>query len=269
MINSFYGYLGTELHHFADPRVAAEVTRRGREIIKKMIKWLDDEKAVAVEIDTDGIYFVPPPGTETPAQKEALVARLSKSLPEGIEVDMDGRYQAMFSYMRKNYALLDENGEMVIKGSALRSRGMEKYLREFLSEMIRFFLEGKPQAVHALLDDYLDRLEKHDMGIDGLVKTETLRETLETYKQKIQSKKRNPAALYELALTSNRVYRPGDQLSYYVTGKKKKVTVYENSKLASNYDPSKPDENVAYYQDKLLSLYKKFEAFIPAPTGKA
>ena len=269
LINSFYGYLGTELHHFADPRVAAEVTRRGREIIKKMIKWLDDEKAVAVEIDTDGIYFVPPPGTETPAQKEALVARLSKSLPEGIEVDMDGCYQAMFSYMRKNYALLDENGEMVIKGSALRSRGMEKYLREFLSEMIRFFLEGKPQAVHALLDDYLDRLEKHDMGIDRLVKTETLRETLETYKQKIQSKKRNPAALYELALTSNRVYRPGDQLSYYVTGKKKKVTVYENSKLASNYDPSKPDENVAYYQDKLLSLYKKFEAFIPAPTGKA
>ena len=263
LINSFYGYLGTEFHHFADPRVAAEVTRNGREIIRAMLEWLRKEGATPVEIDTDGIYFVPPPEVTTEKEAEELVARLSGSLPEGIEVGMDGCYPAMFSYKMKNYALLDEKGRMLIKGSALRSRGMEKFLRDFLSEMLHLLLEGKGEKVHELLENYMAKIEKHEMDITRLAKTETLAETLESYKQKVQGGKRNPAALYELALASGRPYRAGDQISYYVTGSKKSVRVYDNCKLAATYDTSRPDENVAYYQDKLLALFKKFLEFLP------
>jgi hypothetical protein len=127
--------------------VAADVTRTGREIIRAMLDWLRKEGATPVEIDTDGIYFVPPPGVTTEKEAEDLVARLSDSLPEGIEVGMDGLYPAMFSYKMKNYALLDEKGRMLIKGSALRSRGMEKFLRDFLSEMLHLLLEGKGEKV--------------------------------------------------------------------------------------------------------------------------
>lgn len=66
-----------------------------------------------------------------------------------------------------------------------------------------------------------------------------------------------------LALALGRSYRAGDQLSYYVTGQTKKVKVYENSKLASLYDPVSPDENVPYYQDKRLALFEKFREFLP------
>jgi hypothetical protein len=66
-----------------------------------------------------------------------------------------------------------------------------------------------------------------------------------------------------LALASGRSYRAGDQLAYYVTGETKKVKVYENSKLASTYDPASPDENVPYYHDKLLALFAKFREFLP------
>jgi len=263
LINSFYGYLGTELHHFADPGLAAEVTRTGREIIRAMLEWLRKEGATPVEIDTVGIYFVPPPGVTTEKEAEDLVARLSRSLPEGIDVGMDGLYPAMFSYKMKNYALLDEKGRMLIKGSALRSRGMEKFLRDFLSRMLHLLLEGKGEKVRELLEDYMAKIEKHEMDISRLAKTETLGESLESYTQKVQAGKRNPAALYELALASGRPYRAGDQLSYYVTGTKKSVRVYENSKLLSSYDPSNPDENVPYYQDKLLALQEKFSEFLP------
>jgi len=263
LINSFYGYLGTELHHFADPQVAAEVTRKGREIIRAMIDWLRKEGAKPVEIDTDGIYFVPPEGVETEEKAQNLVARLSDSLPEGIEVSMDGFYPAMFSYKMKNYALLDEKGRVLIKGSALRSRGMEKFLREFLSNMLHLLLEGRGEKVRELIEEYMAGIEKHEMDVSMLAKTETLGESLESYKLKIQGGKRNPSALYELALASGRPYRAGDQLSYYVTGSKKSVRVYENCKLLSAYDPSNPDENVPYYQDKLLALYEKFREFLP------
>jgi len=263
LINSFYGYLGTELHHFSDPEVAAEVTRQGRDLIRQMLNWLEREGATPIEIDTDGIYYVPPPGIASEEAAKAMVERLSQELPEGIEVEMDAQYASMFSYKSKNYALLDGAGNMLIRGSALRSRGMEKYLRELLSSMIRLLLEGKAEEVHRLLKEYLGKLEKHEMDISWLGKTETLGESLDSYRQKVRAKKRNPAAPYELALTSGREYRAGDQVSYYVTGEKKRVRVYENCKLVSNYDPSQPDENIAYYQDKLSALFKRFQEFVP------
>ncbi len=265
LINSFYGYLGTRLHHFSDPQLAGEVTRHGRELIIQMIDWLRKEGAEPIEIDTDGIYFVPPAGVTSEAEVRALVERLSQSLPSGIEVEMAGKYQAMFSYKKKNYALLDEQGKVIIKGSALRSRGMEKYLREFLSSMIRLLLQGKGEELYSLSEKYLDKLESHEMTIGWMAKTETLTESLESYREKVEAKKRNRAATYELALASGRPYRAGDQVSYYVTGKGKRVRVYENCKLISDYDPENPDENVAYYQGKLRDLLKKFQEFLPSP----
>jgi hypothetical protein len=169
----------------------------------------------------------------------------------------------MFSYKKKNYALLGEKGDLMIKGSALRSRGMERYLREFLSEMIRFLLEGSGGEVEGLLKKFMGKLEGHQFPVAWLAKTEALGESLETYREKVTAGKRNPSALYELALGSGRSYRAGDQLSYYVTGESKRVKVYENSKLASLYDPVSPDENVPYYEDKLLALYEKFREFLP------
>lgn len=263
LINSFYGYLGTRLHHFADPHLAGVVTRRGREIIAQMIEWLRKKGGEPIEIDTDGIYFIPPPGVKTDEEARLLIERLSDSLPTGIEVELAGRYEAMFSYKKKNYALMDEQGRVTIKGSALRSRGMENYLREFLSSMIRLLLQGEGEEVHALVQEYLDRLAQHQIEITSLAKTETLTESLESYREKVAIKKRNPAATYELALASGRPYRAGDQISYYVTGKGKRVRVYENSKLTSDYDPNHPNENVLYYQTKLLELLKKFKSFLP------
>lgn len=263
LINSFYGYLGTSLHHFSDPDIAAEVTKRGRAIIRQMIDWLRARGAEPIEMDTDGIYFVPPPGIETEQDTADLIGEMSGSLPEGIEVEVDGHYPAMFSYKIKNYALLDANGKMTIKGSALRSRGVEKYLRDFTSELIRLLLEGKGEEVFHLYQDFLQLLEKPDIEIDWVAKTETLSESPESYRQKVKLKKRNRAATYELALASGREYRAGDQVSYYVTGKGKKVRVHENSRLASDYDPSHADINVVYYQAKLLDQLNKFKAFLP------
>lgn len=263
LINSFYGYLGTELHHFSDAATAAKVTRLGREIIHRMLDWLRGEGAVPVEIDTDGIYFVPPPGKESEKDAEELVKRLSKTLPEGIDVEMDGRYPAMFSYKMKNYALLDESGDVVIRGSGLRSRGIEKYLREFLWAMIRLLLEGRGEKVYDLYRETVAKLERHEIGISNLAKTETLTESPESYRQKIKARKRNRAATYELALASGRDYRAGDQISYYVTGEGKRVRVFESCSMASSYNEARPNENVAYYEAKLLDLLKKFQDFLP------
>jgi len=76
-----------------------------------------------------------------------------------------------------------------------------------------------------------------------------------------KAKKRNAAAPYELELKAER-HQPGDQVSYYVTGGKAKIKISANSKLASDWDAAKPDENVEHYQAKLKEPYEKFRPWI-------
>src|SRR6266513_2560126 len=53
LLNSFYGYLGFAQGHFADFDAAARVTQIGRDLLKKMIEWLNTRGAQVIEVDTD------------------------------------------------------------------------------------------------------------------------------------------------------------------------------------------------------------------------
>lgn len=262
LVNSFYGYLGFQMGHFNDFDAANQVTAKGRELIQSAVAWLKQKNARIIEVDTDGIYFVPPDDLKTAGDEDRLIARLAEILPKGIGLELDGRYPAMFSYKMKNYALLDELGRLCIKGSGLRSRGLELFQREWLEEMLLLLLKGENEKIPALYQRYLDDIEQHRKDISWLAKTETLQDSLDNYQAKFRAKKRNAAAPYELALKAERPYQPGDQISYYVTGTKAKVKISEYCKLASEWDPSRPDENVEHYKAKLNELYEKFRPFI-------
>src|SRR5213596_981497 len=254
LLNSFYGYLGFAQGHFADFDAAARVTQIGRDLLKKMIDWLNAHGAQVIEVDTDGIYFVPPEKIDV----DDLQKDLAKELPPGIDVEIDEQFDAMFSYKAKNYALLTKDVEVIIKGGALKSRGLEKFQRVFLEEMIRLIMQGKPEAVGDLRNQFERKIRNREWKIDMLMKTDTLQDSLDKYRAKIASSARNRAAAYELALASGRNYKPGDQISYYVKATPKKVPAYEAAKLASEFDPQNRDENVDYYIAKLDDLVKKF-----------
>ena len=147
LVNSFYGYLGFAQGHFADFDAAARVTQIGRDLLRKMIDWLNAQGAQVIEVDTDGIYFVPP---REQIDIDELREGLAKELPPGIEVEVDEQFDAMFSYKAKNYALLTKDGDVIIKGGALKSRGLEKFQRVFLEEMIKLLMQGKPEAIAAV-----------------------------------------------------------------------------------------------------------------------
>jgi DNA polymerase elongation subunit (family B) len=266
LLNSFYGYLGFAQGHFADFDAAARVTQIGRDLLRQMIDSLGAQGAKVIEVDTDGIYFVPPAQTKI----DELQKGLAKQLPEGIEIEFDEQFDAMFSYKAKNYALLAKDGDVVIKGGALKSRGLEKFQRVFLEEMIKLIMEGKPDAITDLRNQFEKKIRNREWKIDMLMKTDTLQDSLDKYRAKIAGSVRNRAAAYELALASGRNYKPGDQISYYIKATPKKVPAYEAAKPASEFDPENRDENVDYYLAKLDELVKKFRglADLAASTPK-
>jgi DNA polymerase elongation subunit (family B) len=258
LINSFYGYLAFSQGHWNDYDAANRVTGEGRALVMSLVERLGELGASVIEVDTDGLYFVPPAGKD----EETLMAGLESVLPPGIQLELGGRYEAMLSYKMKNYVLLDHRGKLLIKGSGLRSRGIELFQRLWLGEMFRLLLTGRREEIPALVKRWQEDFEAHRVPVKQFMKTETLQESPAGYQDKLRGGKRNVSAAYELTLRSERPYQAGDQVSYYVAGQGKRVKVNEAAKLAAEWDPAAPDENTAYYLAKLHDLYEKFRPLI-------
>ena len=254
LINSFYGYTAFAQGTFNDYRMAAEITSTGREILAGMREFLESSGAVIIEMDTDGIYFTPPAGETEP---EHLLARIQEVLPQGIEVELDAVYKAMFGYKSKNYALLHTDGSVTMTGAALKSRGLEPFQRRFIRDVITLKLTGREAEVPALYEKTIADLEEHRLPLSDFAQKEVLSTDPAAYAAKVVAGTAKKSAAYDLAIGSSKTYKMGDTVEFYVTGTKKTVSVTGNSKLLSDADPNLRDENVPYYLAKLQSLMSK------------
>lgn len=265
LINSFYGYLGFSQGHFADGAAAAEVTLQGRRLLTTMIEWLKAKEAIILEVDTDGIYFVP--------SKKLLASPWLKELnthfPDEVRIEFDGRFRAMYCHKMKNYALLTDEGSLIMRGSGLRSRALEPYLRSFIEEMIHTALTQGPGHGETVLHQYCERLNQGLFDIQSLTKTETLIDNPALYAKKVEAGSRNRAAVYELALGIHPPPKAGEGLTYYITGNKATITAYDNCRLLEEFDPVKPDFNKKYYLKKLKDTYKKFAPLLQSSPLRA
>src|SRR4029453_8972376 len=262
LINSFYGYLAFSQGHWNDYDAANQVTGEGRDLVQALVARLGELGAAVIEVDTDGIYFTPPPGQVGGDAEGRLIAELERVLPSGIQLELDGRYEAMLSYKMKNYVLLDERGKLLIKGSGLRSRGIELFQRRWMEEMFRLLLSGRREEIPALVARWREDFGGHRVPLKQFMKTETLQESPAGYQEKLRAGKPHPAAAYELALRSARPYQPGDQVSYYVCGDDKRVKVNEAAKLATEWNPAAPDKNTTYYVSNLEDPHERFRPLI-------
>ncbi|MCF7853163.1 MAG: DNA polymerase II [Candidatus Pacebacteria bacterium] len=263
LINSFYGYLGFSQATFNDFDLAESITAEGRRILQDMVNFLKRRNAAVIELDTDGIYFVPPSASNDTIAMEKDIQSI---LPHGIEVDLDATYQAMFSYKSKNYALLTHEGQLAVTGAALKSRGLESFQRRYMHDLITLLLTGREAEAETLYQTYEKTIANHKLPLEQLAKREVLSTPPRVYAEKLAAGKTRRSAAYELALAADRDYNQGDQLAFYITGDKKNVTVAEAAKLLTDADPNIRDENIPYYLDKLKKLHTKFAAFIPDRT---
>jgi DNA polymerase elongation subunit (family B) len=247
------------------------VTSEGRRLLVALVARLREMGATVIEVDTDGLYFVPPgpdprvgdePGARSDIDEQQLLADLTAVLPEELQLELDGRYASMFSYKMKNYVLLDSRGALRVKGSSLRSRGIELYLRQWMETMFQLVLTGRRAEIPALVKRWEEDFRHHRVPVKQFMRTETLQDSLPGYQEKLREGRRNASAAYELALRSMRPYQPGDQVSYYVARGEFRAKVNETAKLATSWDPAAPDENTGYYLAKLRELYDKFRPLI-------
>ena len=261
LINSFYGYLGYGRALFSDFAQADVVTKTGQEILRHMIASIRSSGGKVVEVDTDGVFFVPPDAVQGEEAEQLFVDELSKGMPRGISIALDGRYKKMLSYKMKNYALLGYDERVKVKGSSLTSRAMERFGRHYVMQCISALLNSDIQGLHTLYCNLHDAIVDQKLDIRDFARVEMLKDPIDRYKLDVESGRRNRSAAFEVAIASARHYRPGDRVAYYITGRDPNVRTFENCKLAEEWDPNFPDQNVLYYLRRLDEISEKFRQF--------
>ena len=213
LINSAYGYMGAgSIALFADRSAADEVTRRGRAVLDQIIAGLRARAVALIEADTDGVYFAVPEGF-TEADERALVAAVAAELPRGIRLEYEGRYRAMFSYEVKNYALAAYDGEIVMRGVALRSSRAEPFGERFLREALRLTMLGQVTGLRALFLATVAALRGRSLPLAMVATRTRLTKTPEAY---LATRAGHREAAYEALLTAGRTrWAPGERVRYY------------------------------------------------------
>ncbi len=261
LINSFYGYLGYSRALFNDYDRADEVTTSGQELLRRLIHDITLNNGTVIEVDTDGLYCIPPDNVAGTHAEREFVGRLSSLLPDGITLGFSGRYTKMLSYKKKNYALLDHRNKVTIKGSSLLSRNIERFGRVFLRQCIECLLNEQFGDMHRFYIELVHSLRFHEMTAADFTRTDTIKETLEDYEDGVRTGRRNRAAVYEAVIQSKRPVRLGERVAYYFTGKDASITGFRNVKEAFLWDENFPDENTGFYLKRLDELSDKFRVF--------
>jgi DNA polymerase elongation subunit (family B) len=261
LINSFYGYLGYARGLFNDYKAADMVTETGQKILRQMIGQLSSENARLLEVDTDGLYFVPPAEHIGEENEESFVGKVSHSLPQGIRLSLDGRYAKMLSYKKKNYALLGYDGKVKIRGSSLISRSMERFGREFIERAVECMLHEDIEGLHRIYVDFTRKLSIREFPTRSVVRTETVRESVEDYQASVRLSRRNRAASFEAAIEAGLSVRAGERISYYIVGSDPHQPSFMNARIYDGKDETKRDYNIQYYIKKLDEYANRFSDF--------
>lgn len=175
-INSGYGFLGAKGLNFNYPKGASLVTKYGREILEKGVKWASGQELVRtvkyisnkgkpneeieyewslkdtevkgkgfkiINLDTDSFTFCSDK-KYTDQEFGAMLKELNSLYPEKIKWEPDGMFEKVIVLKAKNYILYDGK-KIKIKGSSLKDSKKEKRLQYFIADIIQALIDDKDE----------------------------------------------------------------------------------------------------------------------------
>jgi len=256
LINSFYGYLGLATAIFGDTQLADEVTRRGRELLVSLMDAFVSEGCQILEADTDGIYLT---SNQYFNQPEALLEKVLHVLPDGVDLDYDGRYEAMFCYKAKNYALLEQDGTVILRGSSFRNRAVEPFLRNLTQTYVADKLTGKSGDIFKQIDELKNKIRNAQMDIADLAKSEFISKSPSQYESEILATGKGRRAAMEASLLMKPRPEVGDKVLYYIAANEgKKMADWKLARPIDAYDKLKSPYNAQYYINKIDDWQERF-----------
>lgn len=253
LANSFYGYMGYPRARWYRRECAESVAAFARMYIKRVMRIAEEEfKLEVVYGDTDSLFVVIPPDRRELAEK--FLQKVNESMPGIIELEFEGFYRRGLFVTKKRYALLSEDGKMVVKGLEFVRRDWAPIARETQKEVLRILLEeANPEKAAKLVRDVIERIRQRRVSLEEITIYTQLTKRIKSYK----SIEPHVVAAQKLKERGREV-APGMIIGYIITRGTKAIsqraTPAEFAKL-EDYDPE-------YYIDNqiLPAIQRIFEA---------
>jgi DNA polymerase elongation subunit (family B) len=264
-----YGYLAWSFGAFNDYDEAERITNGGQDVVKLMIKCIQEDGAEVIKVDTDGLCCTVPEKYKGSYESEMeYIHTITARMPEGIRIGHDGRYRAMLAFDKKSYAMLNYDGDITVKGNTIRGRNVEPFAAVLIKQTIKELLDGDRSKCKNYYDNIYNKIKENKAEKEEIYSRSSLGNTLEDYINKKESGN-NPIAQYELALSKPGKYQKGDVIYFYVKQKpyeakivrkklvlrKKALANYESVDFLENYNY---DYDVDHYLERLEKAAKKF-----------
>jgi DNA polymerase, archaea type len=261
LIDSFHLYLGSARGLYNDPERADIVLTASRDILKEIMNQIERFNATLIQSDGNGFFLQSPNNIVGESNQKKFIERLSQTLPEGTSLVLSQRYERMFSYRKNNYALLDQNNNVLIKGNHLISRGMERFLRVFIQRAIECLLTNDFIRMHHAYATAHTQVIQHKWTPADFCRTDIVRTDTETYQKDALSGQGTSSPALEAVVRSSLFVKANSKVSYYFTGSDAGIALTRSSRLVDEWDPHQPDENSAYYLARLHEAAGKFRDF--------
>ena len=163
---------------------AESITALGRKYIKETIEKASKKGFKVIYGDTDSTMLV----GDKEKVKEFL-EEINRELPGIMELEYEGFYRrgifvgAAEKGTKKRYALIDENGNIEIKGFEYVRGDWSEIAKETQEKVLEFILKGKEKNAIEYVKEVIRKIKKGEIEKEKLIITRQLTRNLETYEQ--------------------------------------------------------------------------------------
>jgi DNA polymerase I len=241
--NSFYGYLGYARSRWYERKCAESVTAFGREHILNAAREAEKFGFTVLYIDTDSLFLLLGKKTKEDALK--FMEHINKNLPEKMELELEDFYRrgvfvskkAEEKGAKKKYALINEKGEIKIRGFELVRRDWSAVAKKTQLEVLKAILEeGSKEKAIEIVKKTINEIRKGNAKLNDLVIYTELKKDPRAY----EVMGPEVAAALKLEKYEGRKIKSGNVIGYVICRRGKsiseKATPIEMAK-EGDYDP--------------------------------
>ncbi|MBR9689553.1 MAG: DNA polymerase [Candidatus Altiarchaeota archaeon] len=231
VLNSFYGYLGYANARWYNLDAAKAITSWGRKYIKDIMDIADANKFLVVYGDTDSVMLTSE-SDDFEGDVKKFLKNVNTELPDPIRLELDGFFVRGVFVTKKRYALLRDDGSLVVKGLEKVRRDWSDLARGAQEIVIKLVLENRVEEAKTHVKSLVKQLRAKETPLEQLVIRTQLTKSIESYQQMAPHVK----VAKVLKEAGKRIY-PGMLIEYIVTPRSGSISERSVPKdLAKDYD---------------------------------
>lgn len=217
-INSEFGSKSApNIFDWGDVDLGEEITCTGRQYLRLMNRFFMKRGYVPLVMDTDGCNFSMPKDVKdrkytgkglnwlTEEGKEytgyeADIAEFNDIFMRGpMGLDTDGVWRSSINLSKKNYATMDDKGEIHLTGNTIKGKRISNYIKNFIKEGITMLLNNDGHGFVEYYYEYIEKIWNKQIPLADIAQKAKVKLTPAEYEERLTQKNKAGSDMSRMA----------------------------------------------------------------------